>query len=258
MGEISYRPLIEDMVWSYSRIKSFHDCPYRWFLKYIKHMRERPQFYASYGSFMHKLLEGYYKGELTKEEMQIKFLFDFSKEVQGARPQESTVKKYIQLGTKYLEDFEPFPFRTLGVEQKVVSSVGGYPFIGFIDYLGEKDGNLYVVDNKSRDLKPRSKRPNPTVKDQELDDMLRQLYLYAGAVKEDYGCFPEALCFNCFKTNTFIVEPFHKSAYDEAVHWAKSSIEDIADTEEFTPRLDFFSCKYICGLNDECCYWQSR
>lgn len=36
MGEINYAPLIDDMVWSYSRIKAFEDCPYRWYLKYIK------------------------------------------------------------------------------------------------------------------------------------------------------------------------------------------------------------------------------
>lgn len=35
MGEISYRPLIEAMTWSYSRLEIFDDCPYRWFLTYI-------------------------------------------------------------------------------------------------------------------------------------------------------------------------------------------------------------------------------
>ena len=57
MGEVSYRPLIEDMVWSYSRIECFDDCPYRWYLKYISGMKESPMFYTSYGSFMHRLLE---------------------------------------------------------------------------------------------------------------------------------------------------------------------------------------------------------
>lgn len=36
MGEVNYAPLIDDMVWSYSRIKAFEDCHYRWYLKYIK------------------------------------------------------------------------------------------------------------------------------------------------------------------------------------------------------------------------------
>ena len=94
MGEVSYRPLIEDMVWSYSRLEAFDDCPYRWFLKYIKHCEETDKFYASFGTFMHKLIEEFYRGTLTKYEMLNKFLTDFSKEVRGTRPQESTVTKY--------------------------------------------------------------------------------------------------------------------------------------------------------------------
>lgn len=246
------------MVWSYSRIKCFHDCPYRWFLKYIKKLPEEPQFYASYGSFMHKLIEQYYKGELTKEEMQIKFLFDFSKEVQGARPHEGTVQKYIRLGNQYLKDFQPFPFTPVAIEKKVVFSLGGFPFVGFIDYLGERDDELYIIDNKSRDLKPRSKRSKPTQNDIELDDMLRQLYIYSGAVKQEYGRFPKALCFNCFKAGTFIEEQFSEERYQEAVDWAIKSIEEIQDEEDFNPFVEYFGCRFICGLTDECCYWQMR
>lgn len=258
MGEIHYRPLIEDMVWSYSRIKCFHDCPYRWYMKYIKQVKEKPQFYASYGSFMHRLLEQYYKGEITKEEMQIKFLFDFSNEVQGERPNPSIVKNYIQKGSEYLHDFQPLPYRTIGIEKKMEFYIGNTKFIGFIDYLGEKNGELYVVDNKSRDLKPRSGRTKPTQNDVELDEMLRQLYIYAGAVKQEYGKYPHKLCFNCFKAGTFIEEPFSEAAYQEAIDWANKCIEEIKDADEFNPYIEYFGCRYICGLSDECCYWQMR
>lgn len=258
MGDVSYRPLIEDMTWSFSRIECFNDCPYRWFLRYIKKYPETPQFYSSYGSFMHKLIEQYYKGEITKDEMQIKYLFDFHKEVQGTRPQEGTVKKYIDAGLEYLKAFEPFPFNMIAVEKKVEFEIDGIPFVGYIDYLGEKDGEYYIVDNKSRDLKPRSGRTNPTVKDKELDDMLRQLYLYAAAIKQEYGKFPKALCFNCFKAGTFIVEEFNEDAYNEAITWVKKCVEDIKDADDFYPNREFFGCYYICGVSDECCYWQKR
>ena len=50
MGEVNYAPLIDDMVWSYSRIKAFEDCPYRWYLKYIKKFHGKDMFFSSYGS----------------------------------------------------------------------------------------------------------------------------------------------------------------------------------------------------------------
>lgn len=256
MSEMIYRPLIEDMVWSYSRIKCFEDCPYRFYLKYISGCKEAPQFYASYGSFMHKLIEEFYKGIIAKEEMLTKFLFGFQENVLGRRPKESTVEKYIQLGVEYLKHFSPFPYNMVAVEKKVEFELGGKKFIGFIDYLGEKDGEYYIVDNKSRELKPRSGRKKPTVKDQELDEMLKQLYLYAAAVKQEYGKFPKALCFNCFKNQVFIEEPFSEKTFSETVEWFLKTIDDIADENDFLPYLDFFSCNYICGVNNECCYYE--
>ena len=258
MGDISYRPLIECMTWSHSRLECFNDCPYRFFLKYISRCKGNPQFYASYGSFMHKLIEQYYRGELTKEEMQTRFLLDFQKEVQGLRPNDNIVSKYIQAGIKYLRGFEPFPFNMVDVEKEVHFEIGGNPFIGYIDYIGERDGELYIVDNKSRDLKPRSKRAKPTVKDKELDEMLRQLYIYSAAIKQEYGKFPKSLCFNCFKAGTFIEEPFDEKKYEETVKWVTDRIEEIADNEEFYPDVEFFKCFYICDVKDDCIFWKMR
>lgn len=210
MGNLSYKPLIDDMTWSYSRIEAFNDCPYRFFLKYIKRCKDSDKFYASYGSFIHKLIEQFYRNELNKDEMLMTFLTDFSKEVRGIRPKDTTVQKYIEAGCEYLKGFSAFPFNMIDVEKRVEFSLEGYNFIGFIDYLGEKNGKIYIVDNKSRDLKPRSNRENPTVKDKELDLMLRQLYIYSIAVEQEYGVLPEALCFNCFRTGVFIKERFDK------------------------------------------------
>ena len=258
MGEVSYRPLIENMVWSYSRLEAFDDCPYRWFLKYIKRYDEEDKFYASYGRFMHKLLEGFYKGELTKEDMLTRFLLCFSTEVRGVRPPANTVEKYIRCGAEYLKGFEPFRFHMIDVEKKVQFKLYGIPFVGFIDYLGEENGEYVIVDNKSRDLKPRSGRKTPTVKDKELDAMLRQLYLYSAAIKQEYGKYPKLLCFNCFRTGTFIEEPFDEDAYNETIDWAKQLVDVILDEEDFNANREFFSCRYICGVSDYCCYDQLR
>ena len=144
----------------------------------------------------------------------------------------------------------------IDVEKEVKFEIDGIPFTGFIDYLGEENGDYVIVDNKSRDLKPRSKRAKPTVKDKELDSMLKQLYIYSAAVKQEYGKFPKLLCFNCFRTGTFIEEPFNEDAYNEAIEWAKKLVEEIKDTDDFYPNREFFSCYYICGVSDDCCYDQ--
>lgn len=254
MGEVSYKPLIDDMVWSFSRIEAYDSCPHRWYLRYIRKCPERDKFYASYGSFMHKLIEKYYNGELTKEQMLVVFLRDFKKEVRGFRPKESTLTKFINGAVEYLKNFEPFPYKLVEVEKKVEFEIEGNKFVGYIDFLGvdESDGEFVIIDNKSRDLKPRSTRVKPTVKDKELDEILRQLYIYCIAVEQEYGKLPKALCINCFRTGTFIQEPFKMEAYEEAKKWALEKIAEIGDDTDFEPNPNVFSCFWICGVSDNC------
>ena len=203
---------------------------------------------------MHKLIELILKEKITKEEAQTMFLCDFSKEVQGMRPSGKIVQSYIEKGLNYLKSVQKFPYKPLGIEKQVKFEVGGFLFVGVIDYIGEKDGELYIIDNKSRDLKPRSKRATPTINDNTLDEMLKQLYLYAIAVKREFGKYPKSLCFNCFKSGVFIEEPFVESKLEDTVKWAVSTINDIIKTEDFSPYIEYFPCTYICGVNDDCMY----
>ena len=145
-------------------------------------------------------------------------------------------------------------FQALGVEMEVRFNLNDNKFVGFIDYVGEKDGDIYIIDNKSRKLKPRSRRKKPTVNDNDLDSMLRQLYLYAAAVKQEYGAFPKWLCFNCFRNNVFIKELFDEDKYNETLEWANKTIEEIKNAKSFYPSVEFFKCRYLCGYNNICCY----
>lgn len=215
-------------------------------------------FYSSYGSYMHRLIERYYRGDLSLDELPSAFLTGFQSNVLGDRPSPEIAASYVDKGLRYFKSFRPFDYKTVAVEKHLRFSVAGAGFRGIIDYIGEKDGELYIVDNKSRDLRPRSGRARPTQKDQELDEMLRQLYIYAAAVKSEYGRFPKALCFNCFKSGVFVSELFDIKAYEAAVAWAEALIGEIKDTTAFYPSVDYFACTYLCGLHDRCCYYEMR
>ena len=84
--------------------------------------------------------------------------------------------------------------------------------------------------------------------------MLKQLYLYSAAVKHKYGRYPKWLCFNCFKAGVFIKEPFNEEAYLETLKWVKETVEEIKNTTDFYPNREYFMCRYICGISNQCCY----
>lgn len=260
MGDVSYKPLIEDMSWSYSRLEIFEECPYRWFLTYIhepKLVKER-KFYSEFGTLMHSILERYYTGKIDKHEAMVMYLTEYPNilDVSG-KPKPELIQKCFTAGKEYLENLKPLPFMMVDVEKRLNFDINGIPFVGVIDYLGmTEDGEYVVVDNKSRDLKPRSNRAKPTVKDRELDKMLRQLYIYAHAIKKSYGKFPKYLVFNCFKNGNLIIEEFNEDVYAKTIQWAVDLIKDISETDDFYPDRDFFKCYYLCGLNEDCEYDQ--
>ncbi len=242
------------MTWSYSRLHSFEQCRYGWFLKYIHGSKGEDKFYSSYGSFIHRLLELYYRGFYEASELKDAFVSGFSGNVKGERPDENIVRKYIQSGIEYFESFERVPFPVIAVERKLDFTLDGVRLTGILDLLGEENGEYIIVDNKSRDLKPRSKRKSPTEGDKLLDSMLRQLYLYAYGVKQVYGKFPKELCFNCFKSGTFIREPFVSERCEEALSWVKERVTEIKNEEDFRPTIEYFFCRYLCDVSHDCVY----
>lgn len=253
MGDISYKPLIDDMTFSYSRINSYADCPYMWKLKYIDGEKGEEKFYASYGSLVHEILAKYYNGEVTKSELPVEFLSSYSTGIKGLRPSGNIVDKYIHSAVDYFRRFKDFGLSPVLVESKVDFEVEGILMTGIIDFLGkDDDGKYYIVDHKSHQLEQRSKRLKPTKKDMELDAYLRQLYLYSKPIKEMYGEFPSELWFNCYRSGTIIKEKFDNKKYEEALKWAVETVDTIKNDTEFEAKYNYFYCRWLCEQSCNC------
>ena len=259
MGEVIYEPLIRDMTWSYSRIMTFEDCPYRFYLKYIRFPRANGKrlFFADYGTFVHELIADYYAGRKSASDVELEYLLRFRDKVPASAPNGKIFSGYFSDGLNYLKNIKPPEGPILSLEQKEAFSVSGIPFVGYIDRVDKgADGSLRIVDNKSRTLRPRSKRSAPTKSDKELDRYLRQLYLYSVPVLEKYGRFPDKLCFNCFRNGLVIEEPFREETYRDTLSWASGKIDEIAKERDFRPDMEYFKCRYLCEMQDYCEYYE--
>ena len=76
-----YNFLIDNMIWSFSRLNSFCICKYEWYLQYIEEAEGTNNFYAEFGKFCHKILEMYAKGELGLFELSDYFVEHYDEEV---------------------------------------------------------------------------------------------------------------------------------------------------------------------------------
>lgn len=252
------------MVWSFSRINSFHTCKYMWYLTYIEKLKGEQNGHAEAGTLMHELME-----DLANNNC---YLWDLVDEWKSRFDQEVKSKfmynKYVNLkdkafdsGVTFLESFEGFDRfgKVISVEEKVETTlhdnVNGkdYKFIGYIDLLLQgEDGKYIVLDHKSKSGFKKGKVKGSLVDEQH--DYARQLYCYAKFVKEKYGEYPKELVFNMFNKQEFIHIDFSEDDYTEAIDWCCSVIRGIYDEIEFEPSVDYMFCHYLCGQRNQCDY----
>ena len=244
--------LFSDWVWSYSRLTLYEQCPYAFALKYIYgEPNGQTNFYAGFGTYMHRIHELFYTGILKQEDL-VPYYIEHFDEV-GYHKGRS---KYFVEGLNYLEGgIQVVPSSVLGVEQVINFKVDKYDFTGVIDLLYKNaDGTLTICDHKSHPLQPRSNRKKPTASDRELDSYLKQLYLYAHGVHQlglgDVG----VLQFNCFRIAKTLDNIYLKEKEEEAVAWAVDTIRSAENAERFPPFQDWFFCHNLCDHREVCEY----
>lgn len=211
-------------------------------------------FFASYGSFIHTLLDRYYSGEIPAKALLPAYLTGFQKSVEGKAPSIKVFSSYFLDGKRFFESFQPLPFKTVAAERSIAYETAGASFNCIIDHIGISEKGLVITDHKSRKLSHRSKRKKPTKNDQLIDEYLRQLYEYAEPIRQVYGEYPVELALDCFRGGVLIREPFDKAVFDEVQSELRPKIEKIEKTERFRPKLEYFKCMYICEMHGSCDY----
>lgn len=251
--------LIDSMVWSYSRLNCFLQCPYQFYLKYIEQVEEAPMFFSEYGSLIHSIVADYHRGSVlgnvSSDDAFNSFLIRFPTEAVGAFPSQDIRDSYFKSGIDAMKALSPVEGLILGVEEEVSFTINDMPFVGFVDLVyADADGAVCIVDHKSRNLKPRSGRKNPTRTDAELDEYLRQLYIYSIGVQAKYCSSPDFLEFNCYRSGTRIRERFCSAEQSRVALWALETIQRIRDERAWKPNLDYWRCNYLCGASPSCEY----
>jgi len=251
------------MVWSYSRLSAYAQCKYQFYLKYIEadeseHLSEG-NYYAELGSYVHAILEKIFKGELKAEDAVQYFLDHYDENVFYTTAQ-STMDKNLEACADYFSELDISwlnDFDVIGVERKIETEIGGYPFIGFIDLLirHKQTGEIIIIDHKSAKY-PLSKKTGMLLKASEKSfrSYEKQMYLYCKYVYEQYGDYPKVICWNHFSDNEMVYIPFKMEDYENALKWFEDTIHDIEQEEEFGETVDFFYCHKLCDYRGSCDY----
>lgn len=243
--------------WSYSRLAAFDQCPRMYELTYIRGLEGRSNFFAEFGSFVHRVYEMYAKGELAKGRLADYYRRHFDEEVVAEAPYSEWVdyrKNFYAKGLAAMRDVDPIRgCEVLGVEKEVRFRIGGEEAVGFVDLVlrRRRDGAILVVDHKSspvRMLKSgRVSKPDAG----KFEGYRHQLYLYATPVIEEFGRV-DFLSWNFFKDGSSLTIPFDPAECAETRKWAERLHHAIRGRRRFDRRIDQFFCDNICGQRDNC------
>lgn len=238
---------IDNMVWSFSRLNSFHGCKHAWYRSYVLKEKGVNNSFAEYGTMVHEIFERYAQGELEVYELVNEFDQQYESRVWDFPPNKyvNLVESYKNQGIDYFTNFDGFDdYKILGIEKKINFELEGFKFVGFIDSLLEdKNKNIIVQDFKSK-ASFKSKK--------EKKEYGRQLYLYSSNMVEEYGKYPDKLVFNMFRKNNIEEIPFNINDFEEAKKWALNTIELISKEKDFEAKVDDFFCSQLCNFRYEC------
>lgn len=254
-----YKKELDEMTWSFSRVNSYKECPYQFYLQYIEENKNGvSNFYAELGSFMHHILEKILLKEMKVEDAAEYFVNNIDNHV-FCEIKKSTADKAIEACIEYLAatDMEMLDgFDIVGVEMKCEYGINDLNQVGYIDLLlkHKEEGYFVIVDHKSSGYP--LKKDGGVLKSKEtmFRDYKRQAYLYATYVYGTYGQFPKEIWWNHFKDNKIAKIEFDEDEYKEAVRWFVNTISEIYEDNDFMPNMNYFTCNVLCDFREECVY----
>lgn len=242
--------------YSFSKLSSFNNCKHGYKLTYIDHQKGIGNCFSSYGTEIHSLMERYANGEIELWDLADVYEWEFDAAVPEEFPPSDFCKDkngkkitmrelYYQQGLDFLKNFPGYDeLKILEVESNFDVEIDDWIFTGVIDLvLEDKDGNLIIQDYKSKSSFKSKK---------EQSEYARQLYLYSLYIKEKYEKNPKLLRFMMFRKNQVVDIPFKEESLQEAVNWAKNTVQEIRDCWDFSPKCDEFFSEHLCNHREYC------
>lgn len=263
MDELDF--LLDTMTWSFSRLNSYYNCPYEWKLHYLDCNKSENGFFGEYGSLIHKILEKYTKGELSLFELNQYYEEHFNECIPHDAPPNKYVdirQSYFDKGIEYLNNIDLYleEYEILGVEKEVNFKINDKDFIGYIDLLvrDKSTKEITIIDHKSASIKILKNGSISKSDQQHFLEFKRQLYLYSIPIIEEYGSVSK-LKWNMFKDQKWIEIPWKQEEYDEAIQWAKNTLDLIEKEVLWLPNNEsYYYCNYLCGQRNNACEYKAR
>lgn len=237
-------------IYSFSRLTTYEDCQLAFRYNYLDGLKGEDNFFNEIGLLGHAIFEAYDKHpKMFKRDLGKVFETAYNKRV---RPHgQEWHETWFMDCYLFFKNWKGFKEPFVWCEDRGVHDFGDFLFQGYVDRMHKTDTGYAIFDYKVS--KPYTKK--------DLVKKQRQMYLYSTFVKDKFGEFPSSLNFFHFRQNKINTITFNKKDYDEAVDWAKRTVEMIEKQKEELKTTDMYLhkdadsdyfCQEICSFRNIC------
>lgn len=273
-------------VFSFSRIGTYKNCPYSYYLTYVERKQRDNGVYGKMGSCLHSIMEELEHSKITKEkaiemwESQVSYM-DFMDELNF--PTEKSKNNYIENVKLYLENFEPIDFkgRGVGVEDHFTIKIQDkYSLQGYIDlYIIDHDKKeIEIVDYKTSSksgftkshllekcyqlilygIALENKYPNYKIVKTSFDMVKYAIHNKTGKVEERINISPDKVM---DYSRYFISVDYNEENKQKLLDYLSGNIDEIEDLNKqnsklWTPVKNKFFCQWLCSMREYCKYYE--
>ena len=276
-------------LYSYSKISSFHNCSWSWYLRYIRGIEGKNNVYGILGNVIHDCYEEITKGELTIDDAIQTFSEKYYNCIEEGYkfPTENSGDKYYQDIIHSFKSFENFKYCEMKQELYFEYELCDIKFRGYIDLvlINHKDKTIRILDWKSsskfskKDLKSNKvfqlilyslvikNTLGEEYKDYKVINPVFYMLKYCEVKRKSTGIksIIERVDFNdeyeyC---NPFLVEiNYNQDMINKLKDYINDVYTDIIlrdtedETEWYPEETNDFFCKNLCGYSDNCKFYK--
>ena len=141
----------DKVVYSFSRLSSFDNCPYSYNLTYNEGDRGEDSVYTFLGSAVHEIVEQLQKQTIDNQQAIIMFMdkVEDCEILDLEFMSESTKQKYIENISHFLANFKPITKGEFFIEEEIFVQIGDYLLRGFIDIYFKDKNEIIIIDYKT-------------------------------------------------------------------------------------------------------------
>jgi hypothetical protein len=251
-----YEIILDQMKYSFSSVNTYDTCHYSFEQNYILIEDRINNFFGNYGSYVHSILESYFRSKIESWDMAIYFQDHYNENIKCSCPvfPAGMAINYYNQGMSYFENFEfdKEKYDIIYIEERIETRYKDINVVVVPDLvLRDKETKEYIlIDYKTKNL-----TKNGKVDKKKMQDVKKQVFLYSYFLWFTKGIEINKIQIWEIRNQQIIEFPYDQFYGFEALEWFETTIEKIKQETEWKANTSQkYFCDEICSNRFSCPY----